>query len=111
MSTSSKLEAEFFLNPNCQFLLRAQAGDGSYTMKMYIATWCIEAQYMYTYTYTYKLERRLKESLLEVNEFGNIFRHKRLHQLQARTEKTKLHTVFFRTKRKTGILPGWTDCK
>ena len=23
----------------------------------------------------YKLERKLKESLLEVNEFGNIFRH------------------------------------
>ena len=31
--------------------------------------------YMYMYMYMYKLERRLKESLLEVNEFGNIFRH------------------------------------
>ena len=31
--------------------------------------------YIYTYTIYYKLERKLKESLLEVNEFGNIFRH------------------------------------
>ena len=29
----------------------------------------------YIFFSTYKLERKLKESLLEVNKFGNIFRH------------------------------------
>ena len=31
--------------------------------------------FIYTCIYFYKLERKLKESLLEVNKFGNIFRH------------------------------------